>query len=536
MMRVWRGSVLLFVFMLALGAVGQVRATGLRRGTAVSGLDAAGVSRWAAWIDGQLSSGGLRFVSASDDVDFPGRVHQRYEQTVGGVPVFGAGLVRQVSASGATLSVLGVKHDGLAPDTTPIITPDDARRAVESAMGPGARAAGEVRLTLLPLDTGTYLTYMLWGRRVDPPSLVRYFVDARNGAVVFAYADLKDTAATVGIGSGVWSDRKKVSASYTGTTYQALDRLRPALLTTYDMRFDLRAYALEAFGGHEAEDADDNWEDGAVVDAHVYAGWVYDYYYARHGRHGLDDHNMPVLSFVHVFAGGAYAWNAFWDDSTSSMTYGDGGPQGGALYKPYSGALDVVGHEMTHGVTSRTWDGIYQGESGALNEAFSDIMGTAIEFYWQPIGDGRLQADYWLGEDLTDPFDPPRFAIRSMANPSLFCHSFGACDPDHYSKRYTGSSDGGGVHVNSGIANQAYYLLIEGGTNRTSGLTVTGLGAASRDKAEKIFYRGFTKYLTPSATFADARRATIQAAVDLYGSGSNEAQRVADAWTAVGVM
>jgi Zn-dependent metalloprotease len=299
------------------------------------------------------------------------------------------------------------------------------------------------------------------------------------------------------------------------------------------MRFDLTSWYYESFAGFEAKDTDNNWTDGAVVDAHSYAGFTYDYYYTRHGRKGIDDHNMNVLSFVHILAN--YI-NAFWDDATSSMTYGDGGYSGGATFKPLSCAADVVGHEMSHGVTSRTWNGIYYGESGALNEAFSDVIGMSLEFYLEPVGNGRKLADYWMGEDLSDPFDPPRFAFRSADNPSQFCHSFGACDPDHYSKLYRGPYDGMGVHVNSGIANQAYYLMVEGGKNRTSGITVTGLGAANREKVEKIFYRGFTKYLTPSATFSNARAATVQAAVDLYGAGSTEATRVADAWTAVGVQ
>jgi thermolysin len=94
-----------------------------------------------------------------------------------------------------------------------------------------------------------------------------------------------------------------------------------------------------------------------------------------------------------------------------------------------------------------------------------------------------------------------------MENPSLFCSvTLAQCDPDHYSRRYRGTADNGGVHHNSGVANQAFYLLAEGGVNRTSGRRVTGLGAGGREKAERVFYRGFTTYLTPSATFRDARR------------------------------
>ena len=191
------------------------------------------------------------------------------------------------------------------------------------------------------------------------------------------------------------------------------------------------------------------------------------------------------------------------------MYYGDGD----LTFAAFSGALDVVVHELTHGVTQYTWDGIYAGESGALNEAFSDIMATGAEFFHEPAGHGRQRADYFLGEDLSFAFDPPRLAVRSMEDPALFCSEvIEGCDPDHYSLRYRGSRDNGGVHHNSAIANQAFYLLVEGGMNRTSGLAVAGLGGARRGDAERIFYRAFTAYLTPSATFADARAATIRAA------------------------
>ena len=164
------------------------------------------------------------------------------------------------------------------------------------------------------------------------------------------------------------------------------------------------------------------------------------------------------------------------------MYYGDGDRD----FAAFSGALDVVAHELTHGVTQYTWDGIYEGESGALNEAFSDVMGTGAEFFHQAAGAGRLQADWFLGEDLAFRFDPPRTAVRSMENPALFCSaSLGQCDPDHYSRRYRGTADGGGVHHNSAIANQAFYLLAQGGVNRTSGRRVEGLGAGGREKAER---------------------------------------------------
>ena len=116
-----------------------------------------------------------------------------------------------------------------------------------------------------------------------------------------------------------------------------------------------------------------------------------------------------------------------------------------------------------------------------------------------------------------------------MADPQAFG------DPDHYSRRYTGPEDNGGVHINSGIANNAFYLAIEGGANRTSGLSVQGVGAANREQVERVFYRAFTQMLPANATFAVARAATIQSARDIFGANSAAERAITQAWTAVGV-
>jgi thermolysin len=153
------------------------------------------------------------------------------------------------------------------------------------------------------------------------------------------------------------------------------------------------------------------------------------------------------------------------------------------------------------------------------------MMGTSAEFMFQPPGLGLQKADYLIAEDIARPG-----GFRSMADPAIYG------DPDHYSKRYTGPNDNGGVHINSGIANNAFYLAIEGGTNRTSGEAVQGVGAANREQIEKVFYRAFTELLPSNATFALARAACIQAAQDLYGAGSPAERAVTQAWTAVGVQ
>jgi thermolysin len=166
---------------------------------------------------------------------------------------------------------------------------------------------------------------------------------------------------------------------------------------------------------------------------------------------------------------------------------------------------------------------VYRNESGALNEAFSDFMAAGAEFFFQPEGSGPLRADYLVGEDVITG------GLRSMADPRRFG------DPDHYSLRFRGTQDNGGVHTNSLIPGHAFFLAIEGGTNRTSGRSVTGVGGSNRHQIERIFYRAFVDLLPPSATFLQARGATVAAAGDLFGAGSPAARAVAQAWSAVGV-
>ena len=484
----------------------------------------------AARVESLVRRGALSLARTQDDLDFPGRRHVRFDQRVGGVRVFGAQLVQQLDADGRTRSVSGSIAEGLVLDTRPRLSADQAEREALAASPRGALALGEPELVVRAAER--QLAWTLW-LRLDH-DLERVFVDAATGAVLDRYSDLR-TDSAVGLGSGVWGDQKKLPADQAGGVFRADDRLRPCALTTYDMRYDASLSGIALATGRFdpawiARDADNTWSDGAVVDAHVYAGWTYDYFYKRHGRRGLDDNNLAVRSMVHPLSPAFQFANAAYDPFANVMIYGDGDGE----FAPFSSALDVVAHELAHGVTFHTWDGIYQGESGALNEAFSDIMGTAVEFFHQPAGTGRLLADYALGEDLAHRFDPSRTAVRSMENPGLYCSaSLGACDADHYAKRYLGTADGGGIHHNSGIANQAFFLMAEGGVNRTSGQRVAGLGPAGREKAERIVYRGFTAYLTPSATFRDARAATLRATRELYGEA--EAAQVAAAWSAVGV-
>jgi bacillolysin len=192
-----------------------------------------------------------------------------------------------------------------------------------------------------------------------------------------------------------------------------------------------------------------------------------------------------------------------------------------------------VTHEFTHGVTEFTSGPIYQNESGVLNEAFSDMLGNSSEFYAQTNGglDPAGPPDWQIGEDVYLPEDAvPGF--RNMADPAE------DGDPDHYSELYTGKQENGGVHSNSGIPNDAYYLLVIGGSSAGeaighdhTGPSVVGIGLAN---AEQIFYTGFTS-LSANATMSQARQATETAAIVLYPTDPLQKTSTSNAWEAVGV-
>jgi bacillolysin len=518
--------------------------------------DLRALSDWDRQVTRLSDSGTLRLASTREDTMLAGRSYERFDQYCQGVRVYGAQLVRQMN-DGQAVSVFGTYYPDIAISTRATLSEDDALARAKTLIDGGVALTGVApELVVLPKDDGSYV--LAWYVRVlTAKDLIALFVDAKSGAEAFRYSDLQ-TDAAVGTSIGVLGDRKKISTNKVNGTYVTDDKLRPPSLITYDLHGDLpRAEnvlaGISTLGqGDMAADTDNNWTDGAIGDAHIYLGYTYDYYFKRFGRKGLDNNNRSILAVVHPVNRSDinrlfdqepdFFLNAFWCGDCGAgrvgmMVFGEGLPVGfvlsdtGQYVNYFAGALDIVGHELSHGVTQYSSGLLYFSESGALNEAFSDMMGTSVEFFFQPAGSGQLKADYLIGEDVFTPFMPGSTSgIRSMADPL----SFG--DPDHYSRRYTGPEDNGGVHTNSLIASHAFYLAIEGGTNRTSGRAVAGVGAANREQIEKIFYRGFTSLLPPNANFAVARRATLQAATDLYGTDSAPYRAVSQAWDAVGVF
>jgi Zn-dependent metalloprotease len=256
----------------------------------------------------------------------------------------------------------------------------------------------------------------------------------------------------------------------------------------------------------------------AGVGTHWASERTYDYFLETFGRNSYDDRGGAIVSYVDWKEEGDRN-NAFWTDGFAAYGAGDG-----ELYGSF-GSIDVVGHEITHGVTGHSAKLVYQGESGALNESFSDIFGTAVEFFAL----GKDKGDWLNGEDVNIGLG----AIRSLKDPKVF-----SC-PDTYLGEYwfntSYSNDNGGVHTNSGVQNHWFYLLTEGGSGENDdrfSYQVTGIGL---DDATAIAYQNLTQYLIPDSRYVDAAKYSIQSAVDLFGEESQQALSTREAWEAAGI-
>ena len=471
------------------------------------------------------------------EIDSLKMAHTRVRQTVGGVPVWEGEAIVHLNQDGSLSTVTDELKESIAVNTQPNFSERDAINSVFETRRGRTKLAQEptADLWIYRADDRDHLVYRV---RIDDssnqirPSMPVIFVDAQTGEKVFQYDNLQ-----TGSGSSLYSGTVNLNTSSSAGTFYLED------LTRKQGTFNMNSTGNESSGtGGTASrytDADDVWNttiQRAGVDAHYGAAKTFDYYQTVHGRNGIDGNYGPgsttaaansgislLVSRVHFGSTGRYN-NAFWNGT--NMTYGDGD---GTTFTPLT-TLDICGHEMTHGVTERTANLVYANESGALNEATSDIMGSMVELYAKG---GTVTANTWLiGEDAYTP-GTSGDALRSMSNPN----SVG--DPDHYSVRvYQGActpsnnNDQCGVHTNSNIVNHAYYLMAAGGTNRVSGVTVTAAGTSAM---EKIWYRALTTYFTSGTNFAAARTATINAANDLYGSTSTQANTVATGWCAVGV-
>ena len=471
-----------------------------------------------------------------------GLTYERYQQYFGVAQVLGAQVTLYIDDSGTIATVIGAHYPDIAPANFARLSGANARAVVDRDVGAGGNR--NVDLLINP-ETGRYFHRIETQR---PYSRWFHWIDADNGRVLNKY----DAIETHDI--GVKGDAKNIGDL---TTYHGSGRPQN------------RGYWLQSFGNRQLtyddgnnggvanimidSGTDNDWHDDlrqpAGVDAHFYARVVDDYYQMIHSRNSFNNLGASMVSIVHI---GDNLSNAFWNGNV--VAYGDGD---GVEFLEFSGSLDVVGHEWTHAVTDYTSNLIYQNESGALNESFSDQMGNSIEFYAHANDlDPTVGPDWLVAEDIS-LFEDAEPGYRNMADPEEDGSTGGyypARFPDHYSEWFPDPEDrdNGGVHINSGIPNHAYYLLVNGGLNAScadteenhndahcddsddsedtqdNNLNVIGIGLAD---AEKIFYQGFTG-LNSSATLCDARWATEAVANSSFPAHSPS---VANAWVAVGL-
>ncbi len=455
--------------------------------------------------------------------------HTRIRQTVNDIPVWEGEAIVHLKADGSLSTITDDLKDRIIVNTQPNYSAEEAKTFALNMYGGKAQISGEAKIGMWIFrgNDRDHLTYRVETPRIDgsdSSSAPVVFVDAQTGEKVFEYDNLQ-----TGSGSSLYSGTVNINTSSVGSTFYMED------LTRKQGTFNMNSTGSETSGtgGTQSRytDTDDVWNttiQRAGVDAHYGAAKTFDYYLNTHNRNGIDGSGGPgtttsaatgvglIVSRVHFGSSGRYN-NAFWYNN--QMSYGDGD---GSTFTPLT-TIDICGHEMTHGVTERTANLTYSNESGALNEATSDIFGAMVELY---ADGGAVTADTWkIGEDAYTP-GTSGDALRRMDNPNA------VGDPDHYSLRYTGTADSGGVHTNSSIVNHAYYLIAAGGTNRVSGVNVAGIGTTD---AAKVWYRALTVYMTSGTNFSAARTATINAANDLFGSTSTQATTFAKGWCAVGV-
>jgi len=407
-------------------------------------------------------------------LDALGFAHTRLAQTEGGIPVFGAEGIVHLGPDGAFAGFTDGLAHGLRVDTTPVL---DAPAAVEVAValnGGWERVseAPAADLQILRRDGGDHLTWRVQIRQFEAgfdPAMPVVFVDAHVGDRVWQYDNLQHVSL---------SD------------------------------LDKRVYDMQEGTSYSNRPISDS-SDPIANETYVHVGWTLAYFASAHQRDSFDGLGARVDSYVHYDVD--YV-NAFWNGSV--LTFGDGD----GVYSGPLTTLDIVAHEFGHGVTERSADLVYADESGALNEATSDIFAAAVE----ASRGGTFQDVWWVGEDTWLDGD----ALRYMNDPAV------AGDFDYYPTRYTGGSDNGGVHWNSGIANLAFHLLSVGGTHPRgkTNVQVTGIGVGN---AADVWYLALTAYMNPSTTFSEARAATVLAAAQIDASW---VASVEQAWDAVGVV
>jgi len=472
----------------------------------------------------------LRLRKAS--TDGMGFRHESYQQVYQGIPVWNGSIHCHFDPSGKLYAV----NAAYAPTPRFPAPPQwrlGEKEAIESAlsdlqkrvavesMDAGILAlldyAGPIAERNVWRDSETGAARMAWRVEVRPNICEwwRYFIDAETGTILEKYDASNSDGPKTASATDLFGKQVTLNTYQVGSAYYLIDGTRQ----NFNSRSGLPANPKGALWTMTAGNTDlrqvsqvtsnsNTWNDAAAVSAHDNLAKVYEYYRDTFNRLGIDGAGSTTISVVHVTQNGQPMDNAYWNGKL--MAYGDGN----RTFNPLPRALDVTGHELTHGVISATVNLEYKSQSGALNESLADIFGAMID-----------RDDWKMGEDIVKSASYPTGALRSLDDP----HNGGrssrdpSWQPAHMSEYVKANldQDNGGVHINSGIPSHACYLIAE---------------AIGREKTENIYYRVLdARYLNPGSQFIDMRLGAVRAATDLFGETSPEVSAVRDAFTAVGI-
>lgn len=519
---------------------------------------------------------GNDLVFLSEKKDELGYTKRNFQQTYKGVKVEYA-IIALHSNNGAPQTVSGEYYHINDLSVSPKLT---AEQALEKAMyftdaksylWETPKVAKEMNYSVNPellifpdiaSTSKANLAYKLNIHATEPVSKGYVYVDAHSGAILFYEPAVNhvDTDNHSLKKTDITNKGARKQAAFIQNSQGTADTRysgRKNINTTLTSNKDYILHNTTKGGGiltldhsklNEADqhfrDNDNNWtaaeynndnKDNAALDVHWGTEVVYDYWLSQHRRNSFDDNGAELKSYVHFTRNGQEIDNAHWDNNLKAMIYGDGNRRFDALV-----SLDIIAHELGHAITSSTTKLVYARESGALNEGFSDLWAAAVEYY----NNGNvLNENVWIiGESLTNGGR----GLRSMKNPKSFRHpttykgrhwidvSENACRTPT-SDNAPGGNDFCGVHTNSSLLNYWFYLLVDGGKGVNDFGIPYNLKGIGMVKSAKIAYRALTTYLTPNATYLNAKAATLRAVSDLYGNGSEEMKALLKAWETVGV-
>jgi Zn-dependent metalloprotease len=483
-----------------------------------------------------------QFVVRDTIRDDDGTEHVRFDRTYRGLPVIGGDVVVH-SRGGQFKSASLTLPTSARPALTPRVPADKAMVEAGAVFGGPIDAVSNAGLVVYARGAKPVLAYEIHVQGVSPTqgeALMRYFVDATTGKVLAGWNTIH-TATATGTGKTLLIGNVPLTTnSLSASSFQLVDNTRGGGNTRDGLGKEIsRVYSSAAI----MTDADNIWGNNAessvqseASDAHYGVAATWDFYKSVFNRSGIYNDGVGVKSIVNVTfrgAGPATGGNAAWYGAPNKfMAYGSGD----SSWLPVV-AIDVAGHEMTHGVTEATSNLDYAGDAGGLNEASSDIMGTMVEWFVNQAADAP---DYMIGEEIWRTQNATGTkALRYMfrpgdadANRSYNCYpaaGFASVDP----------------HYSSGPANHFFYLLAQGAVNPGPGFNYTAsqlvcngntaIAGIGRDAAMRIWYRALTVYFNSTESYAKARADTLKAAADLYGTGSANYNAVAAAWSAVSV-